>query len=194
MHRALPALALPSCLTGLNLSEIPGFLLENINVILLKLPLPTVSSPSRSLIRCSSCLCALLLSYFKEYGWFCELKVKWNAFTNMQFKNIGAKVFFIDTIFIEGPMVPCNFFPFHLLRRLTQEHETELWADRCTCWVALSMQTLFLCYKTELDRGMSFPSQMWSASWHPEYTHVWLERRKNCMVLWSVALMTFCHD
>lgn len=52
--RALPAVALPSSLTWLNLSEIPGFLLENINVILLKLPLPYVSSPSRSLIRHSS--------------------------------------------------------------------------------------------------------------------------------------------
>lgn len=125
------------------------------------------------------CLCALLLSYFKEYGWFCGLKVKWNAFTNMQFKNIGAKVFFIDTIFIEGPMVPCNFSPFHLLRRLTQEHETELWADRCTCWVALSMQTLFLCYKTELDRGMSFPQPdvvCQLASWI--YTRVVREEKK----------------
>lgn len=44
-------------------------------------------------------------------------------------------------------------------------------------WVTLSMRTFFLCYKTELDRGMSFPSQLWPASWHPEYSHVREERK-----------------
>lgn len=119
-----------------------------------------------------------------------------NVFMCTQFKTMGAKVVFVTTILLEGHIVPCNFaftFPF------AEETYAAAWGNRALTWltkmhwVMLSMQMFSLCYKKELDREMSFPSQMQSSGWHPEYTHGWLERGRNCMAPCRVSLLTFCH-
>lgn len=63
---------------------------------------------------------------------------------NTHFKNMGAKVFFIDTVFLEGSTVPCNFSLSVCQGGSPRSMRKLGFGLLDACWVTLSMQTFFL--------------------------------------------------
>lgn len=200
---ALPALALPSSPTWLSLSEIPGFLLEKRNVMLLKPPLPTLSSPSRSLIRHSSALNVGEL--FQGAGIVLWVKDWTECCYKYTIQNHGSWSIFHRSHFpgrLSGSK--CNF-PF----LFAEEADTGAWGSwALSSWMRVTLSCTMQLWAAGCNAGSHcqcrhfscVSRQSWAeecpcaASWHPEHAHVGLERRRKCRVLWSVALMTSCHD
>lgn len=121
------------------------------------------------------------------------VKDRLNVFLIHKSEPWKLKHFVTDAIYLRDPMVPEAIFPtrFHLLRSLAQQLEESnvLTGQSNVLWVTQATWVVFaLPWKRGLDREVSFPRQMCSASWHPERAHGWLQMGSNIMVPRSIAL------